>query len=400
MSGSLRITIPLLLLLLTAIVPCHTSARPTTYLSADMDTVIFRFVPGRLMFYSPYRGNDEAIKAMHRMIAENRDKIESGEYKVAVNGFCTSYRSRTRNLAAAKNRSNQVKSWFITHNTLVEDNYVTANHDYAWNGMGDVVAVAYLVRVTEPDEPVKTAESAEGAKLVEPREQSPMPEPEPTFEPEPEPIDSIPAEAPVVELPTYDILPAAEPVEPRGQSPRPEHTPRYCLALKTNLLYYLALTPNIELEWLIDDRWSVAVEGNLMWYGNYKHNHSRRLAVIDAEGRRWINPKAPWHGMFAGVFAGGGLYDFENGGKGHYGEGGMAGASFGYMWPVSRNISFEASLGVGYLYARDREYIPLDGHHVYLLTKGINYFGPLKLKFSVVWRFLDRNRPKPHTPAI
>ncbi|MDE5749239.1 MAG: DUF3575 domain-containing protein, partial [Duncaniella sp.] len=224
--------------------------------------------------------------------------------------------------------------------------------------------------------------------------------PEPQPEPAPIPLDSIPAEAPVVELPTYNNIETVEPVEPLEQNPRPAHTPRHLLALKSNLLFDLALFPNLELEWLIDDRWSVAVEGNIMWWGHYEHNHSRRLAVIDAEGRRWINPKAPWHGMFAGVFAGGGLYDFQNGGKGHYGEGGMAGASFGYMWPVSRNISFEASLGVGYLYARDREYVPMDGHHVYLLTKGINYFGPLKLKLSVVWRFLDRNRHKPQAPAI
>ncbi|MDE5750633.1 MAG: hypothetical protein K2H87_07695, partial [Duncaniella sp.] len=203
--SSLRVALPLILILLSAILPVRTSAQSTTYLSADMDTVIFRFVPGRLMFYSPYRGNDEAIKAMHKMIAQNRDKIETGEYKVAVNGFCTSYRSRTRNLAAAKNRSNQVKSWFITHNTLVEDNYVTANHDYAWNGMGDVVAVAYLVKVTEPAEPVEAAvEPVEPAvePIVEPRGQSPRPEPEP--EPAPIPLDSIPAEAPVVELPTYN----------------------------------------------------------------------------------------------------------------------------------------------------------------------------------------------------
>ncbi len=169
-------------------------------------------------------------------------------------------------------------------------------------------------------------------------------------------------------------------------------TPRHILALKTNLLYYAALLPNLELEWLINDDWSVCVEGNVAWWGRYSNLKSYRLAVIDAEARRWIKPRKPWHGMFAGALVGVGKYDFENGGPGYYGEGIMGGLSFGYAWPVSRTLSFEAEIGAGYLYTRYKEYKPYEGHHLYQRTKQLNYWGPLKLKFSIVWHFLDRNK--------
>lgn len=176
------------------------------------------------------------------------------------------------------------------------------------------------------------------------------------------------------------------------------YRPRHLLALKTNLLYYAALMPNLELEYLFHDNWSAAITGNIAWWWKNSTNQSYRVATLDAEMRYWIKPRAPWHGFYAGVFAGGGMYDLENGGNGYQGEGVMTGISCGFMWPIKRNLSFEAGIGGGYVYTRAKEYKPYEGHYVYQRTKAYNYFGPLKLKFSIVWRFLDKNklnRPQP-----
>lgn len=170
------------------------------------------------------------------------------------------------------------------------------------------------------------------------------------------------------------------------------YAPLHRLAIKTNLLYYAALLPNIEVEWRIDNRWSVALEYDMAWWGRYAKNKSYRLAVLSPEVKRWIRPRAPWHGFYVGLFAGGGIYDFLNGEPGYYGEGVMGGISAGYMWPLSRNLSFEAAIGAGYMHTRYKKYKPLDGHHVYQLTKDLNYFGPLKLKFSLVWLLWDVNK--------
>lgn len=204
-----------------------------------------------------------------------------------------------------------------------------------------------------------------------------------------------------------DLTPPIDPEEVAESYPRPAgseqqsaHTPDYPLALKTNLLYYAALMPNLELEWLFREKWSVALEGNVAWWSKKSDHKCYQIAVIDAEVRRWIRPRSQWHGMFVGLFAGGGWYDLENGGTGYHGEGGMTGLSFGYMWPVSRTLSFETSAGAGYMYTRYKEYIPFEGHLVYQRTKTLNYFGPLKLKFSLVWRFWDRNKSRRIIQAI
>lgn len=170
------------------------------------------------------------------------------------------------------------------------------------------------------------------------------------------------------------------------------YPPLHRLAIKTNLLYYAALLPNIELEWRIDNHWSVALGYDMAWWGKYANKKSYRLAMLTPEVKRWINPRAPWHGFNVGLFASGGIYDLENGDTGYRGEGVMGGVSAGYMWPISRCLSFEASLGVGYLYTRYKEYRYMDGHHVYQLTKDLRYFGPLRVKFSLVWRLWDQNK--------
>lgn len=170
--------------------------------------------------------------------------------------------------------------------------------------------------------------------------------------------------------------------------------PVHRLAIKSNLLYDIALLPNLEIEWRFNDKWSVALEGGVAWWGKYSECNSYRLVMGSPEVRYWILTRGPWHGLYAGFFTGGGYYDFANGKHGYRGEAGMGGLSAGYMWPISRHLSLDAEIGAGYLYTRCKEYVPLDGCLVYQRTKRINYFGPLKVKLSLVWRLWDINRSK------
>lgn len=173
-----------------------------------------------------------------------------------------------------------------------------------------------------------------------------------------------------------------------------QNNPIHRFALKTNLLYYAALMPNLELQWRINKLYTLSIEGNIAWWDKASGHKYYQLAMISPEVRRWIRPRGEWHGMYVGAFGGGSWYDLENGYKGYRGEAGMAGLSFGYMWPVGRALSLEAGLGAGYMYARYKEYIPYDGHYLYQRTKDMNYFGPLKVKFVFSWRFNDINKPK------
>lgn len=161
---------------------------------------------------------------------------------------------------------------------------------------------------------------------------------------------------------------------------------RHHFALKTNILYDAALMPDLELEWLVNDRWGVSLEGDVAWW-KFDDEKIYRLAIVSPEVRYYVKPLAPFHGLYVGALVGGGLYQLQHGREGYRGEGAMGGVSGGYMFPITRNLSFDAEIGVGYLYSRYKVYENRDGHKLYMRTKSLNYFGPIKVKFSIAWRF-------------
>lgn len=186
------------------------------------------------------------------------------------------------------------------------------------------------------------------------------------------------------------------PAETAAETLPASHTPWHRLAIKTNLLYDAILMPSLEVEYRFNDRWTVNAEGDVAWWHNDPKHKYYQVMILSGEGRYWFKHynNRPWHGFYVGAFGGGGKYDLENGNRGYKGTGYMAGISAGFMFPVSRNISFEAGLGVGYLTTKYEEYLPFEGHYVYQQTSRTGYFGPLKLKFALVWRLWDINKNK------
>lgn len=211
-----------------------------------------------------------------------------------------------------------------------------------------------------------------------------------TYRPDPVYLQAFPA----IARPVSYEEPVLTPV--KRTAPVPEQEPYYRLALKTNLLADIALMPSLELEYLINEQWSVSAQGAVAWWSNDPVHRYYQISTIYPEARWWFKTKAPWHGHYLGLFAGGTWYDLENGARGYQGEGGFVGLSYGYMFPISKCLSFEAGIGLGYLYTKYREYLPMpygdSWHYVYQQTSVLNYVGPLKLKFAFVWRFLDTNK--------
>lgn len=181
------------------------------------------------------------------------------------------------------------------------------------------------------------------------------------------------------------------PSSPGGDEERTD-VPFHRLALKTNLLYDAVLMPSLEVEYLINERWTVNLEGEVAWWSKKSKHKYYQIATISPEARYWFKTRKPWHGHYVGLFAGGSWYDLENGKRGYKGELLMTGLSYGYMFPVSRNLSFEAGIGLGFLHTSYEEYLPIDGHYVYQRTSRTDYFGPVKLKFALVWRLWNQNR--------
>lgn len=345
---------------------------------AGQDTaILFRFVPGKRMFYSPYRGNDLAIRQAADLINRHRTDIEAGHAYVLIRGFCGSFGSRAANLAAAKERSNQVKSWFITHYGMKEEYYRTRNSTYSYQGIKDVVAlvgIQYIEGHEPPAPPVPATIVPADTTAQTVRDTLTNIQPIDTLTAL---TDTMPVQEAAAILPAGNAEQKALPIVREYRL-----TP---WSLKTNLVYDAVLMPSLEVAYRFNDRWSAGVEGNMAWWHNNGKHKYYQLATIVPEARYWFKPQGNRRGHYIGLFFGGGWYDLENGHRGYKGEGILTGLSYGYMFPVGKYFAFEAGIGVGFMHTWYEEYLPIDGHYVYQQSSRLNYFGPLKLKFAFVW---------------
>lgn len=174
-----------------------------------------------------------------------------------------------------------------------------------------------------------------------------------------------------------------------------EHKP--IVAVKTNLLYDAALTPNIEVErWLGNHaQYSLDAEFNFPWYT--WHNYARAYEVMEVglEWRVWHKRRTQWGspkenpllGQFYGFYGAGGYYDLEWNYKGNRGHFYSAGFTYGYATPIGRHLhlEFSASIG-GLLYFNKRYNDPQHNNQLHRLYKKTKFYaGPTKLKISLVW---------------
>jgi len=185
---------------------------------------------------------------------------------------------------------------------------------------------------------------------------------------------------------------------------------RPLLALKTNLLFDAAMTPNIEVEipFGSDSRWSVMLEDWFPWF-RLSHNekgdvnpyyrsdqrptrHSYEVWTLGAELRYWLSPRCAYarpalSGTFLGIYAAGGKYDVEHNSEGYQGEFTSMGLTIGHSWALSRHWNLELSVSGGYVGGPQRHYEAEfdDARLIFRNKDHLRYIGPTKLKLSLAW---------------
>lgn len=203
-----------------------------------------------------------------------------------------------------------------------------------------------------------------------------QPEPEPQAKPEPQP----------------EPQPAPAPVEVEEPAPAPYVDPcnPFYMAVKTNMLYDLALVPNIGVEFYLGKNFSIAGNWMYSWWKSDPKAWYWRTYGGDLALRWWFGGKAqvkPLQGHHIGLYGQIVTYDFETGGMGYLGDkwtyGG--GLEYGYSLPVAKRLNIDFNLGVGYLGGEYKEYLPIDGHYVWQATKMRHWFGPTKAEVSLSW---------------
>lgn len=169
---------------------------------------------------------------------------------------------------------------------------------------------------------------------------------------------------------------------------------RTVLAVKNNLLYDLALAPNLEVELPIGKQWSVNTEYKCPWWLNSTGDFCYQLLSGGIEARYWLGKRRNDNrltGHFVGLYGEGGVYDFQLRGDGYQGKYYAAsGVSYGYVKPIARHLALEFSLGVGYLTTEYRKYTPYKGDLIWKSSGRYNFIGPTKAKVSLVWLIKTR----------
>lgn len=165
--------------------------------------------------------------------------------------------------------------------------------------------------------------------------------------------------------------------------------PFYRFALKTNLLYDIALIPNISLEYAITDHWSVAADWEYAWWSkDFSHKFWRTYGG-NLEVRYYLNNKDGrlLTGHHFGAYGGILTYDVEWGGKGYMGEkwSKMFGLSYGYAAPIGRRLHLDFELGIGYFGGEYYEYSPQGDKYFWEQTKNRRWFGPTRAEATLVW---------------
>ncbi len=228
------------------------------------------------------------------------------------------------------------------------------------------------------------------AKAAEPPQQVSIPQEITPITPHPEPV----------------IVPEPVPESEKEPLPVPTIETKWAplLAIKTNLLFDAVSALNVELEVPIGQRFSIAGEWIFPWWLWDEKQHCLELLSGNLEGRYWLgyrDRRPQLTGWFAGLYAGGGLYDLEWNKKGYQGEFFIAtGISAGYTHTIlnSKNWRMEYSLGVGYLQTDYRRYearfntIDNEWHLIRMNNGTQTWIGPTRAKISLVWMLNYKTR--------
>lgn len=205
------------------------------------------------------------------------------------------------------------------------------------------------------------------------------PAPEPIVEPLPEPI---------VEP---EPLPAVTPTSTSDKKP-------FYMAIKTNMLYDVAVTPNLAAEFYLGKNFSLSASYAHAWWKSEPKNFFWRYYGAEASFRWWFGKSSmvkPLQGHHVGLNYQIFTYDFQFGGKGILAgmPGGMlidrpshiVALEYGYSVPIARRLNLDFVVGVGYNWGVFEEYLPIDDHYVWQATKQRQYIGPTKLEISLSW---------------
>ena len=335
-------------------------------------TYTFRFVPQKDMFYVPWNGNDTELARLLECIEKNKATILDGKLPLYVDGYCNSLGSETENLATAKIRANRVKSELITRAEIKEENFITRNHATE----GDFVTVRLTVPVKETAETDADTEARRKAE-AERLEAEKLAEQERLAE------EQRKAEEARLAAEKAEAEKAAQQNTLTDTPSETKITNDYHLSLRTNLLRWATLTPDLGLEWRISPSVGIMVNGS--WTSWTWNDNARRYALWEVmpEVRWYLGEKKAW---YVGAMFKAGQFNYKLSGTGRQGDLLGGGITGGYQLRLNKALALDFTLGLGYLNADTERYDVIDGVRVRSGNETKHWIGPINAGVTLVWK--------------
>lgn len=164
----------------------------------------------------------------------------------------------------------------------------------------------------------------------------------------------------------------------------------FYMAIKSNMLYDLAMTPNAGIEFYLGAGFSLSANWQYAWWKRDKSAFYWRIYGGDAEVRYWFGKLAkekPLTGHHVGIYGQMVTYDFIFGRKGVLAPrwSWVVGASYGYSLPIHEVLNLDFVVGLGYHSGIFKEYELIDDHYAWQATKRRHWVGPTKAEITLVW---------------
>ena len=361
---------------------------------------LFRFVPGGDMFYVPWSGNGESLDSLLSVLLQNKELLRDGKRYISVSSYGATPGGTQTAARMAYLRCQRVKSELITRAGVTEamfvtDRYIAAPYDDTLRNVVVVTFPASVEKVAEIAGPAAAAKveayNKEVSGETERERTATQKEAEAKrLADEQAEREHLAREKAAQEQAAQERLAAEQAERERveaarlaaeAETVRAKSAP-YTFALRANLLRWATLTPDLGVEWRIDRRWSVLLNGS--WTSWSWSDKDRRYALwkVSPEVRYYIGKEKRG---FLGAMYHRGEFNYklgETGKQGDYQGGGITG---GYVLSLSRALSLDFHAGIGYTRAEYDKYTVTDGVRVRGESQTKNYWGINQFGVTLVW---------------
>ena len=366
---------------------------------------VFRFVPGRDMFYVPFGGNAEKLDVLLAELSEEMEQLRSGERYICVSSYHATSSDRTEVSRIGYMRALRVKSELITRGGATEAMFVTDRYIRApYNGaLRDVVVVtfpaseekvaqiagaeaaarvrAYNRKVSGEAERERLAaeqaarERAEAERLAAERAEAER------LAAEKAEAERLAAEQAARERAEAERL-AAERAEAERLAAEAAKAVPYHFALRANLLRWATLTPDLGIEWRVNRHIGIAVNGT--WTSWTWSNNDRRYGLweVSPEVRYYIGKTKC--GYIGAMFKAG-AFNYKLGANGKQGDLIGGGITGGYVLKLNKALALDFGVGIGCLHTDYEKYTTVGGVRVRQGSDKKNWWGPINAGVTLMW---------------